>query len=65
MKIVKIKNPSLPFQSKLRYLVTKELKTVYHCRVVEKADNDKGYIDTHYGEDYKGVKKSTVILTSL
>ena len=32
---VKIKNPSFPFQTHLRYVVTKVLKTVVHCYEVE------------------------------
>lgn len=58
-KIIKIKNPSLSFQRDLRYRVTKELKTVIHCRLVEFVDGV--YKDVHYGKDYKGVLKRDVL----
>ena len=58
-KIVKIKTPTLLFQKDIRYMVTEELKTVYHLRVVEFLGGK--WIDKHYGEDYKGVKKTDVV----
>lgn len=48
--IVKIKNPGLPFQQKIRYEVVKILKTTLHLK-----ETIDGYV-------YKNVKKSIVIL---
>jgi len=58
--IIKIKNPGLPFQAHIRYKITNVLKTVVHCRVVEKQNGE--YVDSHYGEDYKGIRKSLISL---
>lgn len=49
--IVKIKNPGLPFQTVLRYIVTKVNKTNVHCRCVVLKDGV--YENDHHGKDYK------------
>ena len=58
--IIKIKNPGLAYQASLFYLVTKELKTIYHCRLVGLVDDE--WVDIHQGKDYKVSKRVMTVV---